>query len=305
MRAYIVRRLLLGVVTLWLVSVIIFTLVRLSGDPVYMMVEPGAPRAQIEALRHQFGFDRPLIAQYGFFIKEALRGNLGDSIVYHTPSLGLYLERLPATVQLVGVAAALAIGFGVLMGVLSALRVGGFFDTFGKMFAFLGLGVPSFWLGLMMILVFAVELRVLPAGGRGGLQHLVMPAVALAWYTSASYLRLTRSSLLEVLGSEYIKLARIKGLPELLVVGKHALRNGLIPVVSFAGMQLVLMINAAVVVEIVFAWPGIGLLLYDGIMLRDYPVVQTAVIIAAALMVGANLLVDILYAYIDPRIRLR
>jgi len=305
MRDYILRRVLLGGVTLWVVSLAVFLLVRISGDPVHMMTDGATAPDQIEFLRRELGLDKPLIVQYGTFLSNALRGNFGVSFTHRTPTLELYLERLPASLELAFLAAALGIGFGVIIGVLSALRIGGGIDTFGRMFAFLGLSIPSFWLGLLMILIFSVELRWLPTSGRGGFRHLIMPAICLAWYICAAYVRLTRSSLLEVLGGDYVKFARIKGVPEFIVVAKHALRNALIPVISFAGVQLMLMINGGVVVEIVFGWPGTGLLMYNALVLRDYPLVQTVVLITATLMVGANLTVDILYAYIDPRIRLR
>jgi peptide/nickel transport system permease protein len=305
MKDYILRRLLTGLLILWIVSVVVFLLVRLSGDPIYTMIEPGAPKEEIQALREYWGLDKPLTLQYGRFVKNALKGDFGKSIAFKKPTMELYLERLPNSLQLAGASFILALLFGVIMGVLSALRVGGFFDTFGKVFAFLGLAVPSFWLGLMLIMIFAVYLRVLPTSGKGGIQHLILPSVALAWYMTAAYVRLTRSSLLEVLGSNFIKFKRITGLPEFLIVAKHGLRNALIPVVTFAAVQLAVTINGGFVIEIVFSWPGTGLLLYHGIVQRDYPLVQAVVLMTATLVVSANLLVDILYSVIDPRIRLR
>jgi len=304
MRDYLIRRFVIGFFTLWMVSIVVFLLIRVSGDPVFLMVEPGAPPEEVPAMREHWGLDKPLLVQYGRMIVNAFKGDFGKSLVYSRPTLELYLERLPYSLQLAGTAFVLSFLFGVLMGVLSALRVGGFFDTFGKVFAFLGLAVPSFWLGLMLIMIFAVYLRVLPAAGKGTVLHVILPSIALAWYMTAAYVRITRSSLLEVLGSNFIKLKRITGLSEFMVVAKHALRNAMIPVVTFAGVELAIMVNGGFVVEIVFSWPGTGLLLYDGILQRDYPLVQTVVLITAALVVGANLFVDLLYAYIDPRIRL-
>ncbi len=305
MRDYIIRRALIGIVTLLVVSVVVFLLIRVSGDPIEMMIEPGARMEDIQAMRAHWGLDRPLILQYAIFISNALKGDFGKSIIYGKPTFDLYMERLPDSLKLVLTAFALALAVGVTMGVLSALKVGGFFDTFGKVFAFLGLAVPSFWLGLMLIMIFVVYWRIFPVTGTSGFKHIILPAISLAWYITAAYVRLTRSSLLEVLGSDHIKFNRITGIPEFLVVGKHALRNALIPVVTFAGVQLAIMVNGAFVVEIVFALPGTGLLLYDGIVQRDYPLVQTVVIITAGLVVFANLMVDIIYAYIDPRIRLK
>ena len=186
----------------------------------------------------------------------------------------------------------------------AAVRVGRFWDSAGKVFALLGLSVPSFWIGLVLILFFSVYLEWLPSSGSGTAAHIVMPAFALGWYFAAAHMRLTRSSMLEVLGSEYIKLARLKGLPEALVIGKHAFKNALIPVITLAGINLVVMINVAVIVETVFAWPGIGRLLYEGVTFRDFPVVQAVVVIGGSMIILVNLLVDILYALIDPRIRL-
>ena len=305
MRDYIIRRLIVGLITLWVVSIVVFLLIRLSGDPIYVMIEPGASKEEVEAMRTLWGLDKPLIIQYGIFIGNAMKGNFGKSIIYGRSTFELYMQRLPDSLKLVTTAFVMALFFGVSIGVLSALRVGGFFDTFGKVFAFLGLAVPSFWLGLMLIMIFVVYWRIFPVTGSEGMKHVVLPSISLAWYITAAYVRLTRSSLLEVLGSDHVKFNRITGIPELLVVGKHALRNALIPVVTFAGVQLAIMVNGAFVVEIVFSLPGTGLLLYDGIVQRDYPLVQTVVIITALLVVTANLMVDIIYAYIDPRIRLK
>ena len=305
MRDYIIRRILIGIVTLLVVSVVVFLLVRVTGDPAEAMIEPGARMEDIQALRVHWGLDKPLIVQYAIFISNALKGDFGRSIIYSKPTFDLYLSRLPDSLKLVFTAFAMAFVLGVAMGVLSALKVGGFFDTFGKLFAFLGLAIPSFWLGLMLIMLFAVYWRIFPVTGSTGFKHFILPSITLAWYMTAAFVRLTRSSLLEVLGSDHIKFNRVTGVPEFLVVGKHALRNALIPVVTYAGVQLAIMINGAFIVEIVFGLPGTGLLLYDGIVQRDYPLVQTVVIITAGLVVFANLLVDIIYAYIDPRIRLK
>jgi peptide/nickel transport system permease protein len=204
--------------------------------------------------------------------------------------------------------ATVAMGFSLLVGIpsgiLASVRVGRFWDSAGKIFALLGLSLPSFWVGLVLILVFSVYLHWLPSSGSGTPLHLIMPAFALGWYFAASHMRLTRSSMLDVLGSEYIKLARLKGLTETLVVAKHAFKNALIPVLTLAGINLVIMVNVAIVVETVFAWPGIGRLLYEGITFRDFPIVQGVVLMAGGMIVVVNLMVDILYAIIDPRIRL-
>jgi peptide/nickel transport system permease protein len=232
------------------------------------------------------------------------QGDLGQSFYYQTPVMELYLQRLPNSLLLAAVAMGLSLLIGIPSGILASVQVGGFWDGFGKLFTMLGLSLPSFLVGLILILVFSVYLGWLPSSGAGTPLHLIMPAFALGWYFAASHMRLTRSSMLDVLGSEYIKLARLKGLPQSLVIAKHAFKNALIPVLTLAGINLVIMVNVAVVVETVFAWPGIGRLLYEGITFRDFPIVQGVVILGGFMIVIVNLLIDILYAVIDPRIRL-
>src|SRR5205809_812075 len=304
MRRFILRRLGLAVVSLFLLSVTIFFFVRVTGDPAVLLVEPGATQADLDAIRQQFGLDQSLPVQYGSFIAHLARGDFGQSFYYRTDVLELYLSRLPASLLLATVAMVFSLAIGLPTGIVAAVRVNGWWDSAGKIFALLGLSMPSFWVGLLMILFFSVYLGWLPSSGSGTPLHVLMPAFALGWYFAAAHMRLTRSSMLEVLGSEYIKLARLKGLPETLVICKHAFKNALIPVLTLAGINLVLMINVAVVVETVFAWPGVGRLLYEGITFRDFPVVQAVVLLGGIMIVAVNLLMDILYAVIDPRIRL-
>jgi ABC-type dipeptide/oligopeptide/nickel transport system permease component len=304
MKQFIVRRLGYSLLSLLVLSVTIFLFIRLTGDPAALLVEPGASDDDIAAIHQKFGLDQPLIVQYGLFITHLLRGDFGQSFYYQTPVLDLYLDRLPNSLLLALVAMAFSLLLGIPSGILAAVRVGRFWDSAGKLFALLGLSLPSFFVGLVLILVFSVYLGWLPSSGSGGLLHILMPAFALGWYFAAAHMRLTRSSMLEVLGSEYIKLARLKGLPESLVIAKHAFKNALIPVITLAGINLVLMINVAVVVETVFAWPGIGRLLYEGISFRDFPVVQGVVVMGGTMIVVMNLLVDVVYGVIDPRIRL-
>src|SRR5216684_358062 len=281
MKRYIAKRVGFAAISLVLLSVTIFLLVRLTGDPTVLLVEPGASQADLEAVRKQFGLDRPLWVQYGHFVSSLVRGDLGHSFYYRTPVLELYLSRLPSSLLLASAAMAFSLLIGIPTGIIAAVRVNQWWDSAGKVFALLGLSLPSFWVGL-----------------------LLMPAFALGWYFAAAHMRLTRSSMLDVLGSEYVKLARLKGLPEALVIGKHAFKNALIPVLTLAGINLVIMVNVAVVVETVFAWPGVGRLLYEGIAFRDFPIVQATVILNGAMVVIVSLVVDILYAVIDPRIRL-
>lgn len=304
MKGFVLRRAGYALISLFLLSLTIFCFVRVTGDPAALLVEPGASPGDIAAIHHQFGLDRPLWVQYWLFMSALLHGDLGQSFYYQTPVMQLYLSRLPNSIELAFVAMIFSLVIGIPAGILAAVHVGRFWDSFGKLLTLLGLSMPSFWVGLLLILLFSVYLGWLPSSGSGTPWHLIMPAFALGWYFAAAHMRLTRSSMLEVLGSEYIKLARIKGLPQMLVIGKHAFKNALIPVLTLAGINLVLMINVAVVVETVFAWPGIGRLLYEGIAFRDFPVVQGVVIMGGAMIVVVNLLIDILYAVIDPRIRL-
>ena len=304
MRHYIAKRVGYSVLSLLLLSLTIFLFIRLTGDPASLLTEPGASAADVAAIQHKFGLDRPVWVQYGLFMFNLLRGDLGDSFYYQTPVLELYQSRLPHSLLLGVVAMGFSLVLGIPTGILAAIRVGRFWDSAGKLFALLGLSLPSFLVGLLLILFFSVYLEWLPSSGSGTFWHLLMPAFALGWYFAAAHMRLTRSSMLEVLGSEYVKLARLKGLPEALVIGKHAFKNALIPVLTLAGINLIQMINVAVVVETVFAWPGIGRLLYEGVTFRDFPVVQGVVILGGSMIVVVNLLIDIVYAVVDPRIRL-
>ena len=304
MQQYIIRRIGYSLISLFLLSLTIFLFVRLTGDPASLMVEPGASAQDIAAIHQQLGLDKPLWIQYWHFVSAFAGGDLGKSFYYKTPVLDLYFQRLPNSLLLAAVAMAFSLLIGIPSGVMAAVNVGGWWDSVGKVFALLGLSLPSFWVALVMILFFSVYLGWLPSSGSGSFLHLLMPAFALGWYFAAAHMRLTRSSMLEVLGSEYVKLARLKGLPERLVIGKHAFKNALLPVLTLAGINLIVMINVAVVVETVFAWPGIGRLLYEGITFRDFPIVQGVVVIGGAMIVGVNLIVDVLYTFIDPRIRL-
>jgi ABC-type dipeptide/oligopeptide/nickel transport system permease component len=303
MKRFILRRLGYSLLSLFLLSVTIFFFVRVTGDPAVLLVEPGASKADLDAVRQQFGLDRALPIQYWDFISHVVRGDFGQSFYYRTPVLELYLSRLPNSLLLAAAAMAFSLLIGIPTGIIAAVRVNRWWDSVGKVFALLGLSLPSFWIGLVMILFFSVYLGWLPSSGSGTLLHILMPAFALGWYFAAAHMRLTRSSMLDVLGSEYVKLARLKGLPEALVITKHAFKNALIPVLTLAGINLVIMVNVAVVVETVFAWPGVGRLLFEGISFRDFPVVQATVILGGAMIVVVNLLVDVLYAVIDPRIR--
>jgi ABC-type dipeptide/oligopeptide/nickel transport system permease component len=303
MKRYLVKRIGYSLISLFLLSVIIFFFVRVTGDPAVLLVEPGASQADLDAIREQLGLDKSMGVQYVTFVTDLLRGDFGKSFYYRMPVLELYLSRLPNSLLLAACAMLFSLFIGIPSGILAAVRLGGWWDRVGKIFALLGQSLPSFWVGLMLILFFSVHLGWLPSSGSGTIWHVLMPAFALGWLFAAAHMRLTRSSMLEVLGSEYVKLARLKGLPEAMVIAKHAFKNALIPVLTLAGINLVIMVNTTVVVETVFAWPGVGRLLYEGIAFRDFPVVQVTVVLCGAMIVAVNLIVDVLYAVIDPRIR--
>jgi ABC-type dipeptide/oligopeptide/nickel transport system permease component len=304
MGQFIVRRTIYSLITLFILSLTIFTVVRLTGDPVTFLAEPGARPEDLQRIRVEWGLDRPLPVQYLSFVKNVFTGELGNSFNYEMPVSTLYFQRLPNSLELALAATMISFFIGIPAGIISAVKVNTGWDSFGKVVALLGLAIPGFWLGLVLILVFSVWLGWLPTSGQGNWKNLIMPAVALGWYFAASLLRLTRSSMLEVLRSEYVKLARLKGLPNYAVIAIHAFKNALIPVLTLAGVNLVIMLNAAVIIEVIFAWPGIGRLLYEGIFQRDFPLVQGIVMEAGIMIVLINLLIDFLYAWIDPRIRL-
>src|SRR5579863_4228884 len=304
MGRFILRRTLYAIITLFILSMTIFTVIRLTGDPVTLLAEPGARAEDLDRIRTEWGLDQPWPIQYLAFVRNVVEGNLGKSFNYEMPVSTLYFQRLPNSLELAAAASLISFLIGIPAGLISAVKVNSAWDNVGKVIALFGLAVPGFWLGLVMILVFSVWLHWLPTSGQGGWRNLVMPAVALGWYFAASLLRLTRSSMLEVLRSEYIKLARLKGLPGYVVIAVHAFKNALIPVLTLAGINLVVMLNAAVIIEVIFAWPGIGRLLYEGIFQRDFPLVQGVVMEAGIMVVLINLTIDVLYAYIDPRIRL-
>jgi peptide/nickel transport system permease protein len=304
MRQFIIRRTVYAIITLLILSLTIFLVVRLTGDPVTLLAEPGARAEDLARVRVEWGLDRPLPVQYLSFLENILTGKLGNSFNYEMPVSTLYFQRLPNSLELALAASLISFVIGIPAGLISAVRVNSAWDNFGKVVALLGLSVPGFWLGLVLILVFSVWLGWLPTSGQGDWRNLIMPALALGWYFAASLLRLTRSSMLEVLRSEYIKLARLKGLPGVVVIAVHAFKNALIPVITLAGVNLVIMVNAAVIIEVIFAWPGIGRLLYEGIFQRDFPLVQGIVLLAGIMIVAINLIIDVVYAWIDPRIRL-
>jgi peptide/nickel transport system permease protein len=291
------------VVSMLVVVSIVFVLTRLSGNPVHLLLDVNATERDQEILTRHLGLDRPLPVQYAIYVANIAQGDFGTSILTRRPVTEHIWERLPATIELGFVAMFLSVLLGVPLGVYSAVRRGGALDGAARVFAVLGQSMPTFWLGLMLILFFGVVLGILPAGGRGGVLHLILPAFTLGYFTSAAILRLTRSAMLEVLGSDYIKFARLKGLHEQVVLWKHGLRNALLPVVTFAVLLFVQFLGGAVVTETVFAWPGLGRLILESITTRDYPIVQAGVLVLSALYLAGNFFVDLLYSWLNPRIR--
>jgi ABC-type dipeptide/oligopeptide/nickel transport system permease component len=304
MRRYILRRLLQGLLLLVLVASIVFFLGRLTGNPADLMLPEDASNEDRAALIETLGLDGPLHEQFAIFIKNALRGDLGESIRYREPAVQTFFSRLPNTLMLVPGVMLVALMIAIPLGILSAIRRGSVIDKFSGALAVLGIATPNFWLGILLIYVFSVQLGWLPSARMGSWQHFVLPTLTLGTFLVAGYMRLIRSSMLEVLDSEFVKLARIKGLSEGVVVWKHCLRNALLPVLTLWGVFLSGLVTGAIVTETVFAWPGIGRLTYEAVIFRDYPLLQAVIILDAVLILFINLMVDILYAYVDPRIRL-
>jgi len=305
---YIFRRLIYSALVLFGVALTVFIAMRLSGDPVQLLLRDGNPTQEdIDRLRHAMQLDQPLYQQFFTFAVNAVQGDFGESLRYKTPALNEIISRIPATLELSIAAYLFALLIAIPTGIISAVRRGGAVDFLSRTLSVLGASFPSFWLGLLLILVFAVRLGWLPVSGRGSgvsgsLEALVLPAITLGLAYAASLARLLRSSMLDVLSQDFVRTARAKGLHERTVLTRHALRNALIPVVTLAGIQIGYLLSGSVIVEVVFSWPGVGRLIVDSIGARDYPVVQAAVIMLALALIIVNLLVDILYALIDPRI---
>ena len=320
MTRYLVGRLWQSLLVLLGISLIVFIILHLTGDPAVLLLPPDATQEDIENFRRIMGFNDPLFlrwppwhyldppwlfladTQYGRFFTGAMRGDFGTSFRHQQPALGLVLERMPATIQLTLAAMAVAICVAIPVGILSAVRRNSAVDHAGMVMALLGQSMPVYWLGIMLILLFAVRLNLLPAFGTGSLRHLVLPSVTLGAFSMARIARLTRSGMLEVLGQEYVRTARAKGLTEIRVILKHSLKNAAIPIITVMGLDLGTLLGGAVITETIFAWPGVGRLAVQAIANRDYPVVQAAVFTLASIFVIINFLVDVLYTYVDPRV---
>lgn len=303
MVSYILRRIVQLIPTFIGVTLVTFVVLRMTGDPAMMVLGEMASQEALAAYRAQFGLDQPIHVQYIRFMGDALRGDFGTSLRYSEPVGRLILDRLPATLQLGAASILFAVILGIPIGIFSAVRRSGVLDFVVRSLVLLGQAVPGFYLGILLIIVFAVQLRWFPTGGRGGLEHLVLPTIALGTSLMALIVRFARSAMLDVLRNDYIRTARAKGLHPATVVTRHALKNAMIPLVTVIGLQVAVVFSGAIVTETVFSWPGLGRMIVQAIYARDFPVVQTAVLFVAAVVIGINLIVDIIYAFLDPKIR--
>lgn len=304
MQRFIVVRVFHSLIALVAISVIVFGLARITGNPLDVLLPIEATQEDFDRVEQAWGLDKPLPLQYFKYVSNVLQGDFGDSFKWQDKTAReLVVSRFPATLQLASLALVMSIILALPIGVIVAVKKDTAIDYLGKIVALLGQSLPSFWLGIVLMWIFAVQLDLLPTSGKGGIKHMILPAVALGWFQVAAIMRLTRSSLLEVLDTEYVKLARIKGLSERTVIWKHCLRNALITPLTYFGLILGSFLTGSVVTETVFAWPGVGLLAIDAVRARDFQVVQTVVLFFATIYILANLLVDIMYAYLDPRIR--
>jgi ABC-type dipeptide/oligopeptide/nickel transport system permease component len=304
MQRYVFKRIFQSLLTLLVLSMLIFIVCRLTGDPVTLMLPDDASYEDVAQLRTALGLDRPLPVQYWLFLSSAVQGDFGRSIKGQVPVLDLIEERLPNSIKLGIVSLLITVILAFPLGVMAAVKKGTAIDTLANLIAVLGQSLPQFWVGIVLIQIFAVYLRWLPVAGTGSFWHYILPGFTLGWFLVAGIMRLLRSSMLDVLDSEFVKLARIKGVSGWAVIWKHALKNAIMPVLTFAAIYLAILITGAILVETVFAWPGLGQLIYQGIVYRDFPVIQAVVLLTAVIVVLVNFVVDITYAYLDPRIRL-
>ncbi len=305
MLSYLGRRLGLSLTTIFGLSLLVFVLVNSSGDPVRLLLPPDATQAEVEAYRTAMGFDAPVIVRYGHFLRKLAVLDFGDSIQLREPALQLVLDRLPATLALAGLAVLFAVLIGVPLGVAAAVRRNTPVDSLITAVAVTGQSTPVFWLAIMSILLFAVRLRWLPAAGIGDWRHYVLPSLTLTAFLLGGIVRVTRTSVLEVLGKAYVRSARAKGVRGVTVVWRHAVRNAAIPIVTIIGLQLRFVLGGSVITEMVFAWPGLGRLLLQAVYARDFPVVEAGVFAVALLLIVANTLVDVSYTLLNPRVRMR
>ncbi|WP_321897159.1 ABC transporter permease [Burkholderia cepacia] len=300
---FVLRRAGSALVTVWLMSILIFVLVRMVGDPAYLLMPPEATEADRQLFREQLGLADPLPVQYLHFLSGMLRGDMGKSFHFGAPALDMALNRLGSSLLLVGVSLLLALSVGLLLGVASAVKRGSWFERIASVFTVLGQAAPPFFVALLLIRLFAVQWGWLPTGGHGSWQQLILPVVSLAWYSAAGIMRLTRANMLNVLEADFIRMARIKGIPEHVIIVKHALKNAALPIIAYTASQFGVLIGGAVSIETVFSWPGFGSLMVEGISTLDFTVVQAAVVVSVLLFASLHLVVDVLCAIVDPRIR--
>lgn len=303
MGIYLLRRLYQAILVLLVVSGIVFVILHISGDPLALLMPQDAPPSDIEEMRRSLGLDKPLIVQYGLFLKNAAQGNLGISYHHGQPALKLVLERLPASLELVVTTILISLILAVPIGVLAASRRGTTVDRASLLGSLIGISAPPFWIGIVFILIFSVELQWLPSSGRGTWAHLILPAGSLALYRLALFIRLIRAGMLDIMTMDFIRTARSKGVSEQKVIYKHALKNTLIPFVTIAGMQMGSLLAGAIVTEKVFAWPGMGRLFLEAIGVMDFPVIIAWALVTSTIFLTVNLAVDIIYVWLDPRIR--
>ena len=305
MRDFLIQKLGHTAIVVFCVLTLVFVVLHMTGDPVMMLLPPNASREEIDALSRTLGLDQPLIVQYGRFLARIARGDFGTSLQHQQPAMGLVAERLPASALLAVTALGLAVAVALPLGIVAATRRGTVLDRLAVALAALGQSAPIFWTGLMLMLVGSVILQLLPTSGYGTWRHLILPALTLASYPIAAIARLVRSGMLEVLDADYVRTARAKGLPERGVVLKHTLRNAALPIVTVVGLQFGLLLGGAIVCEMIFSWPGVGRLMIFAIYNRDFPLVEAAVFVMAMVFVAGNMLVDLCYAWLDPRVKLR
>ncbi|MEM4234527.1 MAG: ABC transporter permease [Candidatus Methanomethylicaceae archaeon] len=304
MLSYVLRRLYQGVFTFLGVSALVFFMGRATGDPIRLIVPETATREQREEVRRQLGLDKPLLIQYGIFLGNLVKGDLGRSYLQREEVSKLVFSRIPATLELALLSIAISIIVSIPLGIFVALKRNTIWDLLVTTLSLIGQATPNFWLGMILIIIFAVELKWLPISGRGTFLHLILPSFTLALGSSGYFTRLMRSSMLDVLGQDYIRTARSKGVTERLILVRHGLKNAMIPVITMMGIQFGNILTGAFIIETVFAWPGIGRLGVNSLFERDFPVIQGVIILSSAVFVLSNLLVDVLYSVLDPRIRL-
>lgn len=304
MKRYVIARVFSGILVVFLALTAVFFMLRLSGDPVLLFAPMDTSRQDMDAIRERMGFNDPLLVQYGRFIEDAIQGDFGNSSRERRPAMEVVTDRLPATLQLGVTAMVLAIGIGIPLGIVSAVQHGSGWDKFARILSVLGQALPAFWLGVILMMFFSVRLGWLPTSGRGSFSHIIMPAVTLAAYSMARYARLTRSTFLDVLGQDYIRTARAKGLGQNMILWRHAFKNASVSLITMTALEIGNLIAGAVVVEQVFAWPGMGRVMVQSLLNRDFAVVTAAVVLFAAMYTLCNLIADLAYGWVNPTVRL-